>query len=188
VKAVKAKTALTAGLHRLIMLIGVAWILGFGWFAGLPPQPAVDQQTDAIVVPTGGEGRIMRGIMLMQSNQARRMLITGVDPRVTKAALAERQQMPISVINCCVDLGREAVDTRSNATETANWVRQRGYRSIRLVTNDWHMRRARLELSRSLGPRVRIVADALRSEASLGVLFREYNKYLVRRAAAVLRW
>src|SRR3546814_10350716 len=41
-----------------------------------------------------------------------------------------------AVFECCIDLGHEAVDTRSNAEETAAWVRDHRYRSVRLVTSD----------------------------------------------------
>ena len=86
---------------------------------------------------------------------------------------------------CCVDLGREASDTRSNAEETAAWLRARKARSVRLVTTDWHMPRARFELKRALAGRAEIVPDAVDSEPSLAVLFREYNKLITRRVAAL---
>ncbi|MFM9977494.1 MAG: YdcF family protein [Sphingomonadaceae bacterium] len=167
-------------ITRAAVLAIISWILGFFVFAGFLPRPADGRKTDAIVVPTGGEGRIARGIDLLGRKRASRMLVSGVDPRVTKAALAELQHLPLALVECCVDLGRAAVDTRSNALETAQWVRQNRYRSVRLVTTDWHMRRAHLELSRSLSDEVAIVPDAVRSEASLSVLLREYNKFLYR--------
>src|SRR5690606_22838652 len=45
-------------IKRLISLLFLAWVLGFAWFALLPPMPAPPQKTDAIVVLTGGPGRI----------------------------------------------------------------------------------------------------------------------------------
>jgi uncharacterized SAM-binding protein YcdF (DUF218 family) len=84
---------------------------------------------------------------------------------------------------CCVDLGREASDTRSNANETTAWVWRHKYKSVRLVTTDWHMPRAKFELERALGDTATVLPDAVRSDASLGVLLREYNKYLFRRIA-----
>lgn len=173
-------------IRRLLSLAVLAWLLGFAAFVLLLPRPAGKIATDAIVVPTGGSGRIARGIALIEAGHAKRMLITGVDRRVTRAALAEKQGVSLATTACCVDLGREASDTRSNAEETATWVRGHKYTSIRLVTTDWHMPRTRFELSRTLGPGVRVVPDAVRSEADLSVLLREYNKYVFRRASAVL--
>ena len=92
---------------------------------------------------------------------------------------------PASLFDCCIDLGQEAIDTRSNGAESAAWVKKHGYRSVRLVTTDWHMRRARFELDQALPPEVTIVSDAVRSEPDLNILFREYHKYLLRRIAVL---
>jgi uncharacterized SAM-binding protein YcdF (DUF218 family) len=173
-------------IRRLFALILVGWALGFALFVILLPRPADLTKTDAIVVPTGAQGRIARGMDIIGKGGARRMLITGVDRRVKPVELAEAQQVSLKIMACCVDLGREASDTRSNGDETAAWIRRNKYQSVRLVTSDWHMRRARFELERALGTGVVIIPDALRSDASLGVLLREYNKYLFRRAAVLI--
>lgn len=173
-------------IRRILGTAVLLWALGFVLFAGLLPRPAGPQKTDAIVVPTGGAGRIGRGLALLQDGQAKRMLVTGVDRRVRPAELANVQGAPPALVACCVDLGREAVDTRSNGEETARWIARRKYQSVRLVTTDWHMRRARFELEQALGGRVDVVSDAVRSNPGFGTLLREYNKYLLRRAAAVV--
>lgn len=170
---------------RLLALIALLWALGFAAFVIALPLPAGSVRTDGIVVPTGAQGRIARGIDLIAQKRARRMLITGVERRVTRAALAEKQRVPLRTMACCVDLGREASDTRSNGDETAAWVRRNGYQSVRLVTSDWHMPRARFELERALGDRAIVVPDAIRTNASLAELLREYNKYLFRRGAVL---
>ena len=82
---------------------------------------------------------------------------------------------------CCVDLGSESVDTRSNAEEARRWLDRRGFDSVRLVTSDWHMRRARYEFRKTLGDDYTVVPDAVRTEPGLKTLFAEYNKYLLRR-------
>jgi uncharacterized SAM-binding protein YcdF (DUF218 family) len=84
------------------------------------------------------------------------------------------------LFECCIDLGHEAVDTRSNAEETVAWVRQHHYRSIRIVTSDWHLARARLELAHALGSDVALVGDGVPSSPRLGLLVMEYNKLLIR--------
>src|SRR3546814_12485554 len=68
------------------------------------------------------------------------------------------------LFDCCIALGFEAEDTRSNATEVARWVARRNYKTVRLVTTDWPMRRAEYEIGRSLGQGVPIGPDAVRSE------------------------
>ena len=75
-------------------------------------------------------------------------------------------------------LGFAALDTRGNARVTAEWVAQRKVRSLRLVTSDWHMRRAALELENALPEGTTVVRDAVRTEPSLWILFLEYHKLL----------
>jgi uncharacterized SAM-binding protein YcdF (DUF218 family) len=173
-------------IRRLISLALIVWLLGLAWFVVSLPRPAGDAATDAIVVLTGGKGRIERGIELLKANKAKRMLVSGVDPTVRPEELAAVQDVSPKLFACCIDLGKQAVDTRSNAEETARWIAQRGFRTVRLVTTDWHMPRAQFELKRALAGRATIVADAVDSEPSLAVLFREYNKLLARRVAALI--
>ena len=167
---------------RLLALAALAWGLGFAAFMLLLAPPAGGVATDAIVVPTGGPGRIDRGLQLIEQRRARRMLVTGVATGVRKVDVA-RTYGHRHAVACCVDLGPEAVDTRSNAEETARWVREHGYRSVRLVTSDWHMARARMELGAALGDEVHIVRDGVPGEQRLGLLVNEYNKLLLRRVA-----
>lgn len=171
---------------RLLAVSLLGWMLGFIWFAVLLPQPLDSRPTDAIVVLTGGAGRIDRGIALLEAKTAKRMLISGVDRSVRPGELAVEYDTPEALFACCITLGREAIDTRSNAIETARWLERRDYKTVRLITTDWHMRRAALELRQALPERVAIVYDAVPSRPSLTILVREYNKYLLRRGAALL--
>ncbi|WP_245857602.1 YdcF family protein [Sphingomonas ginsenosidimutans] len=173
-------------IRRLAALVVLGWALGFAAFMLMLPGPAADDvTTDAIVVPTGAAGRIARGLDLLEHGRARRMLVTGTAPGVTRADLA-RVAGHARTIACCVDLGAEAVDTRGNAEETAAWVRAHGYRTIRLVTSDWHARRARLELGSALGRDVTVVVDGVPSFPTIGQAMNEYHKLLLRRV--VLWW
>lgn len=170
-------------MFRLIGVMVIAWGLGFAIFMLALAPPADDARTtDAIVVPTGGPGRIVRGLTLIEAGKAKRMLVSGVATGLRKADLIAANGHA-TAIECCVDLGREAVDTRSNAEETARWLREHRYRSVRVVTSDWHMARARMELGAVLDPDVVIVRDGVPSEQRLGPLVNEYNKLILRRIA-----
>ena len=87
-------------------------------------------------------------------------------------------------MECCVTLGFAAVDTRSNADETARWLAQRKYSTLRLVTTDWHMRRAAGELQRASGDDITVMRDAVPSSPTLGTLFLEYHKLWPARSRA----
>jgi uncharacterized SAM-binding protein YcdF (DUF218 family) len=178
---------------RLVVRLGalalLAWMLGFVAFAVFLPRPAeVTLKTDVIVVPTGGVGRTVRGAAILKGGGAKRMLITGVAATTTARAIAAENRLDPDLFACCVDLGHEASDTRSNAEETAAWVAARRAKSVRLVTTDWHMLRARFELDRVLPADVQVIDDAVDSEPDFGALLREYNKYLLRRVAVLAGW
>lgn len=173
-------------IRRLVSLVLLAWALGFAAFVIGLPQPREEGKTDAIVVLTGGPGRIERGLSLLKAREAKRMLISGVNRNVRPHELALAHKAPLGLFDCCVDLGFEAADTRSNGLETARWLERHKYRTVRLVTTDWHMRRARHELSRATGDDIEIVTDAVKSRAGFAMLFREYHKYLLSVAASWL--
>ena len=171
-------------IARFVALVAVAWCLGFAAFVLLLPGPLEGSTSEAIVVPTGGAGRIDRGLALLRTHQAKRMLVTGVGPGVRPIDLAREYHASPGLFDCCIDLGDEAVDTKSNAEETANWVRAHSYRTVRLVTSDWHLPRARMELGAALGKRVVILGDGVSAgEPRLGTLVNEYNKLILRRVA-----
>lgn len=173
-------------IKRILSIVPLLWALGFAAFVIWLPRPTDGETTDAIVVLTGGPGRIERGLSVLKQKRARRMLVSGVNRDVRPHELALAQHAPVALFDCCVDLGRQAVDTRSNAQETAEWLKRRDYRSVRLVTTDWHMRRARYELERAVGGDVRIVGDAVKSDPGFAMLFKEYHKYLLSRFGALL--
>jgi uncharacterized SAM-binding protein YcdF (DUF218 family) len=171
---------------RLTALVALLYALGFALFAVTLGDPAPASRTDAIVVLTGGPGRIDRGIGLLEDGQARRMLIAGANPAVAKRDLIRLTGAQRRLFDCCIDLGTESVDTRSNAEEAQRWLKRHRFRSLRLVTSDWHMRRARYEFERQLGGDYRIVPDAVRTQPSLTILFGEYSKYVLRRLSVWL--
>ncbi|MGN6155800.1 MAG: YdcF family protein [Sphingomicrobium sp.] len=171
---------------RFFSVFVLLYLLGFIIFSVTLDGPAKDQRTDAVIAITGGPDRIEHGIDVLSHGYAKRMLIAGTDPSVTKPDLVRRLKGRKKLVDCCVDLGSESVDTRSNAEEAKRWLDNRGYKSFRLVTSDWHMRRARYEFRRVMDGKFVVVPDAVRTQPSFMTLFGEYNKYLLRRLAVLL--
>ena len=173
-------------IRRALSLLFLVWAIGFLWFVVALPRPAAQGvKTDAVIVPTGGPGRIARGLAVLQSGDAKRMLVSGVDPEVRPQEFAAEFDVSPRQMACCITLGFAAVDTRSNAAETAKWVAQNEIRSLRLVTTDWHMRRAAGELDRTLPSHVTVIRDAVPSQPNLRTLFLEYHKLIASRAAGL---
>lgn len=165
-------------VRSILAGVVLVWALGFLFFVVALPQPADRLTTDAVIVPTGGPGRIAQGLAVLDEGLAGQLLVTGVDPEVTPEEFAAEFEVDETLMDCCVTLGFRAVDTRTNATETAEWVAENGITSLRLVTTDWHMRRASAEIGRALPSSVEVVRDAVPSEPSLASLFLEYHKLI----------
>jgi uncharacterized SAM-binding protein YcdF (DUF218 family) len=172
-------------IARLAALLVLLYALGFVFFAFTLGKPAAANvgPTDAVVVLTGGKGRIEHAGEVLRAGKAKRLLIAGADPLVTKPDIARRLGGDRDLLKCCVDLGSESVDTRTNAEEAGRWLGQHRFKSVRLITSDWHMRRARYEFERVLDSRYRLETDAVQTEPGFLTLFGEYNKYVLRRIA-----
>lgn len=172
-------------IRRLLAFLFLGWVIGFLWFVLALPGPAGAEQTDAVIVPTGGAGRIARGLAVLDEGLDDRLLVSGVDPEVRASEFAAEFGVSDARMDCCVTLGFSAVDTRTNASETAKWVAQNEVGSLRLVTSDWHMRRAAGELDRALPRHVTVIRDAVPTEGHFTVLFLEYHKLLASRLAGL---
>lgn len=171
---------------RALAAVALGWAAGLLWFALTLPAPTpLAVKTDAVVVLTGGKGRLARGLEVLDAGAAPRLLISGVAPASTAAMIAEAAGVPLSRLRDA-DLGYGAIDTRSNAEETASWMRSRNATSLRVVTSSGHMRRALLELSRVLPANVRVVPDAVPHQVGAAGIPFEYSKYLARRTALAL--
>jgi len=171
-------------LTRLAALALLAWGLGLAWFAVTLPRPApLASATDAVVVLTGGRLRLARGLEVLQYGSAGRMLVSGVHRKVDKSELSEASAVPRALFAAKVDLGMDAVDTHSNAAETARWVAAHRYRSLRLITSAAHMRRAELEMRARLPADIALLTDPVAVDEGAVSLGREYTKYLLRRGA-----
>ena len=169
-------------LRRIAALLVLIWALGFLWFALALPQPHGDAKTDGVVVLTGGAGRIDRGLEALRKGWSKQLLVSGVDREVRPAEFAAEYKVSESEMDCCVTLGFNAYDTRSNAAEAVDWIAEHKLKSVRLVTTDWHMRRAAFDIGQLLPDDVAVVRDAVPSQPSLRILFLEYNKWLARLA------
>lgn len=172
--------------RRVLSFVFLVWMIGFLWFVVTLPRPAdAPAKTDAVIVLTGGPGRIARGLEILENRQADKLLVSGVDSEVRPQEFAAQFGVSPRMMACCVTLGFTAVDTRSNATETAKWVAQNEVQSLRLVTTDWHMRRAAGELYRTLPASVTVIRDAVPSQPDMPTLFLEYHKLIASRAAGL---
>lgn len=163
---------------RFFASLVLVYCLGFLAFALTLPRPMDGGATDAVIVLTGGPGRIARGLEVLDRDLAREMFVSGVDREVKPEEFAAEFDVSGARMACCLTLGYLAVDTRSNAGETAQWMKEHGFTSARVVTTDWHMARAFSEIDEAMPAGTRLVRDAVPSHPDLATLFLEYNKLL----------
>lgn len=143
----------------VLLLVAGSATAGFLYFADSVAslQPPANPRADAIVVLTGGFQRIDQAVELLKGGAGKRLLISGVHPSTTGGQIRRNTQSSADLFKCCVDIGHDAIDTIGNANETANWIRSNGYRSILVVTNNYHMPRSLLELRRA-NPGIEFIA------------------------------
>jgi len=167
-------------ISRIVAFVLMLWLLGFIAFGVFLPKPVGKWSSDGVVVFTGGEGRVGRGLEVLREGWAKQLLVSGVDPEVRPAEFRAEYGVSRRLMNCCVTLGYDSYDTRSNAVETSLWIGKHKIKTLRLVTSDWHMRRAEIELDRVKPSGVTIVEDAVHRNPSLRILVLEYNKFVLR--------
>jgi uncharacterized SAM-binding protein YcdF (DUF218 family) len=182
----------------LVMVFLVCFAVGFARFAAMieTAEPPLVHHADGIVALTGGADRVSDAMTLLLEGHADRLLITGVNPATTRKDLARGMPAARSAVECCVDLGYRAENTRGNASETADWVRAHDIHSLVIVTSNYHMPRALAEMAYRL-PGVDlqaypVVSDRARSDAwwadtqRFRLVFGEYVKYVVTRTRQTL--
>jgi uncharacterized SAM-binding protein YcdF (DUF218 family) len=169
-----------------------AQLWGTGWIAYATAIPTVvsdtTTQTDAIVVLTGGRGRVEAGVDLLQRGMAGQLFVSGAGGRTQPGDLLPDTRPLTSAVIAAITLGREAEDTPGNALETSAWVQRENIASIRLVTAAYHMRRSLLELQTAM-PDTTIIAhpvfpssvksDWWRWPGTASLIASEYTKFLV---------
>jgi uncharacterized SAM-binding protein YcdF (DUF218 family) len=165
---------------------------GFGWFLWSLPADEIVLQRDAdgIVVLTGGASRIADAIELLAAGHGKRLLISGANRATTSGEISRLNPDFGNIVSCCVDFDR-SLNTLGNAIETRHWAQSRGFRSLIVVTSNYHMPRAMAEISHQL-PDVAllpfpVIADKLHAEpwwtrgTMMKLMFSEYLKYVAAR-------
>ncbi len=142
-----------------VILIVFGFFVGFYQFTQLIPrqQPVNIAKADAIVVLTGGKSRLIGAVKLLSAGKGGRLLISGVHKTTSSEALARLVPAQSNLFKCCVDLDKAARNTIGNAAQTARWVAKNGFKSLIVVTSNYHMPRSLAEL-RNVLPQINLIA------------------------------
>ncbi len=142
---------------RVIAIVLLAGLAVAGWdflsFVGRADRAASSEPPtsgDAIAVLTGAsDARIIAGVRLSEELKLP-ILISGVHVDTTPADIARIVNVSEAEIQCCVTLGRAAASTAGNGAEVAEWAKLHGMDRIIVVTSEYHMDRALVELKRNM--------------------------------------
>jgi len=192
-----------------IATLALAWVIGLFLFISKLPEPGLADHAanrtagapggpGGIVVFTGQGGpRIASAMSLFDEGAGERLLISGVNPEISRTRLAELWPGEPETFDCCVDLGWQAQSTTGNAAELREWASSHGFGSLILVTSDYHMPRALLEARASV-PGVDVTPFTVASGylddrgrpasfADFNNLSVEFSKYLAVRAKTLVK-
>ncbi len=176
-----------------LLLMAVVWAVGLLTFADRvdrsTPAPPPERAGGIVALTGAGSNeRIGAAVALLEAGKARRMLVSGVNREASREDIRTVSKAVRRLYDCCVDLGFTAADTIGNARETADWARAMRYHSLIIVTADYHMPRAMLELHSAM-PNAQLqsypvitsgfeVRQWWRNRRSRRLMVVEYSKYL----------
>jgi uncharacterized SAM-binding protein YcdF (DUF218 family) len=143
-----------AAVAAALLLLG----LGFVWFVGKVPSGEIklERGADGIVALTGGASRINDAMELLQQRRGNRLLISGLNRSTTPDEIARLNPEFADKVGCCVDFDW-SLNTLGNAREVKRWTERRNFRSLIVVTSNYHMPRALAELAHQM-PEVALIA------------------------------
>lgn len=146
-------------------------------------------KADAIVVLTGGKGRVEEGVRLFRDSRAEFLFFVGVDPSVIKSDLYRPRPGDPSADN--VILEKSSRNTLENSIFGRDLLMRSGVRSILLITSRYHLKRASILFRNSLPADIAIIpypVDTVNLKeswwnhgGSFQLLFREFYKYCMLR-------
>lgn len=181
----KLFTGFLAGVIALVFLV---WACGFIVFTGTISsmnEPKKIENTDAIIVLTGGTNRVTRALDLLSEGEASHLFISGVNKGVKLNELIKLWGYKKPLPDCCIILGYEAETTLGNALEARKWVNENHIKTIRLITATYHMQRSMLEFRHAL-PNIKIISHPVipenfspDQEKFWKLCFVEYHKFLI---------
>ena len=123
-----------------LLSVMLALVASFAWFVHLVNRPGqAPAHADGIVALSGGPERVATALRLLSQGRADRLLLSGIGGGAELAELSRGAGVDPMSLSWRVTIGRNAITTRGNAIETADWVRANSIRSLIVVTASYHI-------------------------------------------------
>ncbi len=162
-------------------------------------NPNFTDKTDAIIVLTGGSERVRNALYLLDKGFSQKLFISGVNVNVKPReilAIHKYSEAKITSLQDKLVLGYSANDTIQNAAEIERWVKRNNIKSIRLITSNYHIARALIEVQARL-PDIKIIPHSVmpinirmdkwwKYDFSRDLLITEYNKLILAKLRLIL--
>ncbi len=135
-------------------------------------QASFNYQTDGIAVLTGGKGRINLGLELFSKNKNLRLIISGVDKKVSNNSI-----IPNDIKNKIrITIDKDSETTYENAKIINEWTSKYKLQNVTIITSYYHMPRSMM-LIKSLTPTINFYAYPVEKKISKKNSFRENIPY-----------
>ncbi|MBI5903675.1 MAG: YdcF family protein [Deltaproteobacteria bacterium] len=131
--------------------------------AGPRSKKEASGRADAIVVLTGGKGRVETGLLLLKKGRANMLVLSGVNIDSDLDAIFQRALAHDAHERDEILLEKASRNTYENAVEVRRIMEERGLKAIILVTSWYHMKRALFIFRRMMPEGTRIEPVAARA-------------------------
>ncbi len=180
-------------ITKFVTFVLLLWLCGiFLFIAQIPEDRDISMEdTDAVVVLTGGSLRLEEGFSIFSASNSQKLLISGIGDgvKVKDLLAASNKDNLFRDLGSKIVLGNIATSTITNAYETKIFMELNNFSSMRLVTSNYHMPRSKL-IFQHIIPEKEIVYHPVysinfRKEGyyisfpSFLMIVNEYNKYLM---------
>jgi uncharacterized SAM-binding protein YcdF (DUF218 family) len=175
--------AIELALSAILVLVTGSFI--YFAYAVYSSERPPSTQADAIVALSGDPERIRAAVNILANGYGRRLLIAGLDNSDEIAALYPGHR---ALFDCCIDIDPRSGRTIDDVAIVRRWAFEARPRSLIVVTSNYHIPRALLEVRRAL-PELHIepfgvstgfidISKPWRRPKAVNLLVREYFKFM----------
>lgn len=135
--------------HFSLLLIVIIVLLHFNYFLLKIKKyeflPIEENIVEGIVVLTGDKYRISEGLSLLEKKIGNKLLISGVNSKISLNVIKNEFPKYDELFNCCIEFDNTSSNTFENIREAYVWKLNNNINTILIVSSDYHLPRVELE-------------------------------------------